>query len=516
MGDRFGSGGMSRRTFLRTGVLGAGAVAVGGVQLLTAPAGLAERGGKKKKRIVERYPLFVPPTVSPAHLALDARPELEVDVSGGTGKQLAGVWAYNGTFPGPTIVARQGDTATIDLKNFLPDETITHWHGMIVPHLVDGHPLQAVEPGETYEYPDFTILPQQRATMNWYHPHPHFITGEQVAMGLAGAFIIRDVLDTGLTENALGLPVGGHEVPLVIRDAKFNNRGNLTFKRSKSGFLGDTPLINGTVNPYLEVDQGFYRFRVLNGANARVFRVALSKGSPFTVIGNDGGLLPLPADVPEFEFSPGERVDLLVDFHDLPAWDAENPVVWTLQELDEGWDLLEFRGTGSPGAPAPNLSTLPAIETLTASTDTTERLFSFDGMSRINGQEFEFERVDYEVPAGVVERWVFTTGGNGPHPVHTHGAYFQVQSRRGGRGPTVFPWETGWKDTVLLQDGETVEVLIRFDEDFVSVQSTGAPRPSETHLDGSPDYDDPGLYLMHCHKLSHEDAGMMLNFRVVG
>ncbi len=345
--------------------------------------------------------------------------------------------------------------------------------------------------------------------MNWYHPHPHFITGEQVAMGLAGAFIIRDA-----DEDAIGLPSGSYEVPMVIRDAKFNNRGNLTFKRSKSGFLGDTPLVNGTVNPYLKVDQGVYRLRVLNGANARVFRVALSNGAPFTVIGNDGGLLPSAADVSEFEFSPGERLDLLLDFTGLPAYDPANPVVWMLQDLDEGWDLLEFRGTGATGASAPDLSSLPAVEVLTNPV-TPAREFSFDGMSRINGREFEFDRVDFEVPAGQVERWIFTTGGNGPHPVHTHGAYFQIQSRTGGRG-MVFPWETGWKDTVLLQDGETVEVLIRFDLDFVSEPSNGAPRPSETYLDGTAGYADPGLYLMHCHKLSHEDAGMMLNFRVVG
>jgi FtsP/CotA-like multicopper oxidase with cupredoxin domain len=89
-----------------------------------------------------------------------------------------------------------------------------------------------------------------------------------------------------------------------------------------------------------------------------------------------------------------------------------------------------------------------------------------------------------------VERWRFKTGGNAPHPVHVHGASFQVQSRTGGRGNMVFPWEAGWKDTVLLQDRETVEVLVRFDGYR-------------------------GLYLMHCHKLEHEDAGMMANFEVI-
>ena len=110
-------------------------------------------------------------------------------------------------------------------------------------------------------------------------------------------------------------------------------------------------------------------------------------------------------------------------------------------------------------------------------------------MSKINGLEYDMNRIDFQVPFGQTERWRFTTNGNAPHPVHVHGASFQVQSRSGGRG-TVFPWERGWKDTVLLQDQETVEVLIRFDGYR-------------------------GLYLMHCHKLEHEDMGMMSNFEVV-
>jgi FtsP/CotA-like multicopper oxidase with cupredoxin domain len=110
-------------------------------------------------------------------------------------------------------------------------------------------------------------------------------------------------------------------------------------------------------------------------------------------------------------------------------------------------------------------------------------------MSRINGLQYDPHRIDFQVPLGAVERWRFKTGGNAPHPVHVHGASFQVMSRTGGRG-RLFPWETGWKDTVLLNDKETVDVLIRFD-----------------HY--------RGLYVMHCHQLEHEGMGMMSNFEVV-
>jgi FtsP/CotA-like multicopper oxidase with cupredoxin domain len=110
-------------------------------------------------------------------------------------------------------------------------------------------------------------------------------------------------------------------------------------------------------------------------------------------------------------------------------------------------------------------------------------------MSRINGLQYDMNRIDFRVPFGVTERWRFTTGGNAPHPVHVHGTSYQVLSRTGGRN-RLFPWESGWKDTVLLNDRESVDVLIRFNGYR-------------------------GLYVMHCHQLEHEGMGMMTNFEVV-
>jgi len=303
------------------------------------------------------------------------------------------------------------------------------------------------------------------------------LTGKQVCLGLAGAFVVRDA-----EEDALLLPSGQYEVPLIIRDANFDNKGNLAYNPTTSGFKGQFPLINGTLRPMLSVDRGVYRFRVLNGANARVFRLALSNGAPFTVIGNDGGLLPSPVRVTPIELGMGERLDLLVDFSALGAGQS-----LTLRCLAARWDLVQFVGTGLPGGAYSPPSTLSTIEPLVGPSALT-RTFTFDGMSRINGLQYDLSRIDFRVPFGVTERWRFKTGGNAPHPVHVHGASFQVISRSGGRG-VVFPWERGWKDTVLLNDKETVDVLIRFDG-YV------------------------GAYVMHCHQLEHEGMGMMTNFVV--
>jgi blue copper oxidase len=475
--------GLNRRDFMRV-ALSTGGVALGATLAAcsddphaghASPTGPAEAKGGPRAR----NPLRIPDVVSPAGLTLVCQPGTAA-LGGGASTSA---WMYNGQFPGPTLQIRRGSSAGIQLVNNLPQETITHWHGMLVDHENDGHPHSARPPGGSYAY---AFAVDQRACLNWYHPHPHGRTGEQVYRGLAGAFIVRDGWDTGAAGNALGLPFGRYEVPLLLRDATFDSSGNLSFSSKSSGFFGKTPLVNGTLDPVLEVDRAVYRLRILNGCNARVLRLALSSGEAMVLIGNDGGLLRGPAiSVPEITVSPGERLDVLVDLRSL---EAGRTVM--LRCLSTGWDFLQFAGTGA--AAGPGEGTIPEGQlswTPPLADPVVTRHFSFDGMTRINGRVYDMERIDFQVPFGQTERWVFRTNGNGPHPVHVHGAYFQVESRSGGRGRR-FPWERGWKDTVLVNDKETVEVLIRF----------------TAHR---------GLYVIHCHQLAHEDNGMMANFEVV-
>jgi blue copper oxidase len=466
------SRGWSRRAFFATVATGVCGLASRRIDAF----GLGQfEGVDQGRHDLPRFALKVPGETSADLRELTSAPAL-VDMGDG---RLRGVLAYNGEFPGPTWIARTGDLITVRLTNGLSDPTITHWHGLSVNFQNDGGPLLAVAPGQFYDY-NFQI--RQRAGLNFYHPHPHMLTGRQVCLGLAGAFIVRDA-----EEDALALPSGAYEVPLIIRDATFDNRGNLAYNPTTSGFNGKFPLVNGTLRPKLNVNRGVYRFRVLNGANARVFRLALSSGAPFTVIGNDGGLLRSPAGVTPIELGMGERLDLLVDFSALGAGQSI-----TLRCLAAKWDLVQFVGTGAPGITYTPPATLSSIAPLVGPSQPT-RTFTFDGMSRINGQEYDLNRVDFRVPSNVTERWRFQTGGNAPHPVHVHGTSFQVVSRTGGRG-RLFPWESGWKDTVLLNDRETVDVLIRFEQ-------------------YSGEYD--GQYVMHCHQLEHEGMGMMTNFKVI-
>ena len=215
-----------------------------------------------------------------------------------------------GSYLGPLMRFRQGQKVRINLRNELPEPTITHWHGLNVPALMDGHPVYAISQGETFVY-EFEI--RNRAGMILYHPHTHGETAKQVYHGLAGAILINDA-----EEEALKLPSGEYEIPIVIQDRQFDANNQLEYAKSMHdrmiGFHGDRILVNGHPNFSVDVASRAYRLRVLNGSNARIYKLAWDDGSPITVIGVDGGLLEQPVTKPYLMLAPGERLDVWADF----------------------------------------------------------------------------------------------------------------------------------------------------------------------------------------------------------
>ena len=120
---------------------------------------------------ITRYPLIIPPTITTSNFTLTASPGTH-DLGGGA---ITNVWQYNGSLPGPTIIAKKGDIISVLFQNSLPEPSIIHWHGMLVSHQNDGQPSQVIPTGATYSY-NFPII--NRAALNWYHPHPHQVIGE--------------------------------------------------------------------------------------------------------------------------------------------------------------------------------------------------------------------------------------------------------------------------------------------------------------------------------------------------
>jgi FtsP/CotA-like multicopper oxidase with cupredoxin domain len=491
--DRFGRR-WTRRDFLKTS---------GGAAVLTGLSGFfgspLVSGLRESLLNGERNPLRRMEGVAPSGLRLLAAPGT-ADIGGGL--QTPG-WLINGSLPSPLLRVQRGDTFDVLLDNGITDPLILHWHGLTPPEQSDGHPRFAIKTGGVYQY-RFTV--QDRAGTYWYHSHSHMRVAKHTQLGIAGMILVEDE-----EERALGLPGGEREVALVLQDRRLGANGLPEYEpNTMEGFAGPEPFVNGVHRPYLDVDSALYRFRVLNGSNARIYRLERSDGKPMVAIGNDGGLLERPVSLATLDLAPGERADLLVDLSgaapgqpimlrsrqfEIPGSRME---LQTAQMHTAEMDLLELRVTRSVQDAARIPEILSKIEGPDPAASVRERSFKLsfarDYYSRamdqhhMNGKVFDMERVDVKVPFGQTEIWSFVNDSEFAHPIHLHATHFRVLSRTGGRGE-VFPMEGGLKDTVLVYPEETLRIAVRFDANR-------------------------GLFLLHCHNLEHEDSGMMLNVLV--
>ncbi|MDP2322046.1 MAG: multicopper oxidase family protein [Acidobacteriota bacterium] len=422
-----------------------------------------------------------------------------------------------GSYLGPVIHVRRGQKVRIRFQNQLGESSIVHWHGLDVPDLADGHPRLAVGPGRDYVY-EFEVI--NRAGTYWYHPHPHMRTGAQVYRGLAGLFIVHDA-----EEDALGLPSGSAEHLCVLQDRQFDARNQLVFRGDNmmemmNGFLGDRVVVSGKPQPVIDVDAGWQRIRLLNGSNARIYRLVWSRDVKMTLIGGDGGLLEQPVRQSVLTLAPGQRADLLVDLTGIAAGTDIHLDSQAYPEADAGvvGMMGMGRGSGVPNGAPLRVMTLRTRARAGVAFSVPGRLSTFDPtwtagagarirqvpivFSRmewlLGGRTFEMTQVapDETVAAGSTHVWEFMNLPNGmgmqaAHPIHMHGRQFRVLQRSGAATNALREGlaDSGWRDVVLVLPGETVRVQATFSS-F------------------------PGLYLYHCHILEHEDMGMMRNFRV--
>ncbi len=523
---------LSRRDFLRVLGLGGAALLGGGIlnactpkgaAPATAPTGVLPPTGTRGNT---PQPTAAPPGTFDVEIALRAAPA-EVQILEGAPTR---VWQYqaellNGpddaliplpdTYLGSIINLHNGQRVRVHFTNGLPEESIVHWHGLHVPVEADGHPRFAIKPGETYVY-DFTV--DDRAGTYWYHPHPHGRTGPQAYYGLAGLLLIHDE-----EEQALGLPSGEYDVPLVLQDRTFDGDNQLVYGGNgmmdqMMGFLGNRMLVNGQTDFTLPVATRPYRLRLHNGSNSRIYKLAWEDGTPLTVIATTGGLLEKPVRREYVTLAPAQRVELWVDFSGRTA--GEELRLVSLPSAAPGGSAFPVlnvkvaRQESSTETLPERLSTITWHNEAEAVNRSTPRTFTLAmSMGRgwsLNGRTFQMTEVaqDEIVKLGDLEVWEFVNRGSGgmgqgmgmgmalPHPMHVHGLQFQVIGRKidpAGKAA----WETvkdgyvdeGWLDTVLVMPGERVKILLQF-KDFT------------------------GLYLYHCHNLEHEDMGMMRNYRV--
>ena len=392
-----------------------------------------------------------------------------------------------------------GDIARIPIVNRTTSPISIHWHGLDVPADMDGHPKDAFSSGVTKEYA-FPV--KNRAGLYFFHSHSHMATAREVYLGLAGLMIVRDD-----EERALNLPSGEYEIPMMIQDVRVDPQGQVaytpTMNDMMNGWMGNRVLVNGTPNTFCNVKRGMYRLRLVNGSNARMYKLQFSNNQAFTIIGVDGGLLETPQTVTSVLFSPAERLDILVDFQNAVAGSDIRlvsapftaPVEMMAPVYPQGiaLDILRFSISADPGIqyqiPA-RLSTFPEMPNVSGLVSRPIALAMSRGMGMgmrptINGRTYDINRVDFEVAANSYEIWEFRNTENAMvHPMHIHGRQFRILSRSGG---TLAPTDLGLKDTVLVSAQETVRVLVHHSE-----------------------YE--GMFLFHCHNLEHEDEGMMQNY----
>ncbi|KRG13948.1 multicopper oxidase [Virgibacillus soli] len=392
-------------------------------------------------------------------------------------------YGYNGAFLGPVLRFNKGDTIQIRTINELDEETTFHWHGLEVPGDADGGPHESLKPGEE-KLIEFEVT--QEASTLWFHPHPKGKTAEQVYNGLAGLIYIEDE-----NSKSLGLPndYGKNDIPLIFQDRTFDEKKQLNYSAvmNDDGTIGDTLLINGTLNPKLTVKREKVRLRLLNGSNARNYTFKLSTGDSFVQIATDGGFLNEPVTLKEITLTPSERAEVVVDFaqirteNDLALVDENGSILLPFEVSDRSGENIEIPEEINDFAISEEEMNLPVTKKV--------ELYGMMDQVTINGKKFDPERIDFTQEQGVTEVWEIYNKpdemGGMIHPFHIHGAQFKILSRN---GEVPLENERGWKDSISIKPDERVKIAIKFKY--------------------------KGVYMFHCHILEHEDNGMMGQVKV--
>ncbi|MCH8505316.1 MAG: multicopper oxidase family protein [Ectothiorhodospiraceae bacterium] len=416
-----------------------------------------------------------------------------------------GVWSYNGQIPGPVLRYRQGDTLEVMVENALPQPTTVHWHGIRLPHAMDGVPhltQPPIEPGETFTY----RFPLPDAGTYWYHPHA--ASSEQLGRGLSGVLIVEEPEPYPVDRELIWLLDDWRLNPdASIRD-DFGHRHD----ESHAGRIGNTVTINGRLPRDVELHPGErLRLRLVNGANARVFQLDFGELAPWVIATDGHPVEPWQPDNGLIVLGPSMRADLLLD---VPP---DTRQAFTLVDdfyPQRAYELVTLTFTGGPqrsvsnGAiprlpanplPEPDLEHATEHEILLTGGAMggmheayldgkllsmrelvqAGRFWALNGIAA-HGHHME-PLLTLELDASYRIRLVNDTAW--PHPMHLHGHAFRVLRRNGE--PL---GHEEWRDSVLLNARETAEIALVADN--------------------------PGDWMFHCHVLEHQESGMMGIVRV--
>ncbi len=428
------------------------------------------------------------------------------------GNDLTDVWAYGsessaGTIPGPEIRVRAGERVQRRLSNGLPQPTAVHWHGIRIDNAMDGAAgltQDPVQPGDTFDY-DF-IAPDPGTY--WYHSHDR--SWEQVARGLAGPLIVEEAepwtgQDGAATrEMTVMLTDWRLEASGAIEEASFGDIRDW----AHGGRLGNVVTVNGRSDAELEVNAGErLRLRLINAATARIMPLRI-EGHDATLIALDGHPV-APRATGQIVLAPAQRADIVIDCTGKPGSKAalmvdagrnqwvqvaalaysdtapvpaiEGPVRPLPMTMDHALDLknaqreeivMEGGAMGSMRG-----ARLNGVESDFRELVAAKRAWAFNGIAG------DMENPAFRAPRGRTVHVTLRNDTSWPHGIHLHGHHFEILTRNGQ--PDAY---RDRRDTVFVAPEEVVEIAFNADN--------------------------PGKWLLHCHMLGHQVAGMRTWFEV--
>ncbi len=409
---------------------------------------------------------------------------------------------YNGYYPAPTIKVKSGDILKLNFKNQIPSNigsngigynmsvTNIHTHGLHVSSTGNSdNVMLEINSGETFNY-EYDLSKQWEGFMGFYHPHKHGTVAEQMWRGLSGgALIVED--NTVLNDF--------EEKIMVLSDISiFNGEPTSWSRMDYMRKLGDLVLVNGMVNPVLEVRPGqIQRWRIVNASVYRIYRLSLENHKIY-LVGTDSNLLDKPIEIDEIILSPGERVDLLIKA-DQPAGSYKfysksinNASETTLLTVDYAGSYTNDNIPDTINTSIPNeVKSLRQMDISSLRHVDMSLSFVGGGMGSgmkgaINGKVFGEDTYVLESNVGTYEVWTIYNQTGMPHPFHQHVDSSVILDISGGYSDYSYLYSSvnAYKDTILVPPHGYVKMLVPV-KDFY------------------------GDTMFHCHMLGHEDIGMM-------
>ncbi|WP_105901658.1 multicopper oxidase CueO [Vibrio gangliei] len=469
----------------------------------------------------------------------------------------------NGAFLGPVLKVRSGQDTQIKVTNTLDEAMTLHWHGLEIPGNLDGGPHQLIQPTDSWT---LTLPIRQPAATCWFHPHQHPKTAEYVIKGIAGMMLIEDDITDGLH---LPSDWGHDQIPLVIQDRRFKDDGEFDYDlldivNVSMGYAGNQVLVNGAIYPKATVNTGWVRFHVLNGSNARTYRLTASDEREFYVVASDAGLLDKPVKMSQIDITSGERYDILVKLQDNQTFDWVTLPVKQMGMMHAPFNrpfplvTIESNNQQGNGTLPSTLATLPPVNASvakikrevilgmpeeldrqamqvmmarqssasnTSMSSMAKRMEMKGSHAKHNTHSMDMQDMDHGSMMAADTDHSFTREEllhintiNG-RPFDMQRIDFEAKQHQfehwvisQGKDHMLHPFHIhGCRFRVLSIDGKTPPAHLSGWKDTISVFPMGQTEllVQFNHL-ANKDYP----YMAHCHILEHEDTGMMMQFAV--